>query len=83
MMTRKEIEEKVNECLINEFEIEKEKIYPDALLKENIGIDSLDYVALVVIIDELFGFKITNPSEMAKVKTLSQLYDLIESKNKK
>ena len=34
MMTRKEIEEKVNEFLINEFEIEKEKIYPDALLKE-------------------------------------------------
>ena len=83
MMTRKEIEEKVNEFLINEFEVEREKIYPDSLLKENLGIDSLDYVDLVVIIDELFGFKITNPSEMTKVKTLSQFYDLIETKNRK
>ena len=82
-MTRKEIEEKVNEFLINEFEVEREKIYPDSLLKENLGIDSLDYVDLVVIIDELFGFKITNPSEMTKVKTLSQFYDLIETKNRK
>ena len=83
MMTRKEIEEKVNEFLINEFEVEREKIYPDSLLKENLGIDSLDYVDLVVIIDELFGFKITDPSEMTKVKTLSQFYDLIETKNRK
>lgn len=82
-MTRKEIEEKVNEFLINEFEVEREKIYPDSLLKENLGIDSLDYVDLVVIIDELFGFKITDPSEMTKVKTLSQFYDLIETKNRK
>ena len=44
------------------------------------GIDSLDYVDIVVIVEKNFGYKITNPSEMTTVKTLSQFYDYIESK---
>ena len=43
------------------------------------GIDSLDYVDIVVIVDKNFGFKI-KPQEMTDVKTLSQFYDYIESK---
>jgi acyl carrier protein len=78
-MTRKEIEEKVNAFLVEDLEIEEENIYPDALLKEDVGIDSLDYVDIVVIVEKNFGFKI-NPQEMASVKTLSQFYDYIESK---
>ena len=44
------------------------------------GIDSLDYVDIVVLVEKNFGFKITNPSEMTSVKTLAQFYDYIESK---
>jgi len=43
------------------------------------GIDSLDYVDIVVIVEKNFGFKI-NPQEMASVKTLSEFYDYIGSK---
>ena len=78
-MTRTEIEEKVKEFLIDDLEIEEENIFPEAKLKEDMGIDSLDYVDIVVIVDKNFGFKI-KPEEMAKVKTLSQFYDYIESK---
>ena len=78
-MTRTEIEEKVKEFLIDDLEIEEENIFPEAKLKEDVGIDSLDYVDIVVIVEKNFGFKI-KPEEMAKVKTLSQLYDYIESK---
>jgi len=79
-MTRKEIEEKVNAFLVNDLEIEKENIYPESRMKEDMGIDSLDYVDIVVIVEKDFGYKITNPSEMTAVKTLSQFYDYIESK---
>lgn len=78
-MTRTEIEEKVKEFLIDDLEIEEENIFPEAKLKEDVGIDSLDYVDIVVIVEKNFGFKI-KPEEMAKVKTLSQFYDYIESK---
>ncbi|MBR6180419.1 MAG: acyl carrier protein [Prevotella sp.] len=78
-MTRQEIEEKVKAFFLDDLEIEEENIYPDARLKEDIGIDSLDYVDIVVIVEKNFGFKI-NPQEMTTVKTLSQFYDYIESK---
>ena len=78
-MTRQVIEEKVKEFLIEELEIEEENIFPEAKLKEDMGIDSLDYVDIVVIVEKSFGFKI-KPEEMANVKTLSQFCDYIESK---
>jgi len=78
-MTRSEIEEKVNEFLVEEFEIDEEKIVPDALLKEGVGIDSLDYVDIVVIVNRIFGFKIQN-GDLKDVKTLKEFYDYIEAK---
>ena len=80
-MTRTEIDEKVREFLIDDLEIDEEKIAPEALLKDDLGIDSLDFVDIVVIVERKFGFKI-KPEEMADVKTLSQFCDDIEGKVK-
>ena len=78
-MTSQEIEENVREFLIDDLEIDEEKIHPEALLKDDLGIDSLDFVDIVVIIERRFGFKI-KPEEMAGVQTLRQFCDYIESK---
>lgn len=78
-MTRKEIEEKVRAFLIDDLEIDEEKISDDAKLKDDMGIDSLDFVDIVVIVEKNFGFKI-KPEEMKDVTTLRQFCDYIESK---
>ena len=78
-MTREEIEEKVKGFMIEELELEENELVADALLKDDLGIDSLDYVDIVVIVDKTFGFKI-KPEEMTEVKTLGQFCDYIESK---
>lgn len=78
-MTRTEIEEKVREFMIEDLEIEEEKIVPEATLKEGLGIDSLDFVDIVVIVEKNFGFKI-KPEEMKGVDTFSKFCDYIESK---
>ncbi|MDR0941506.1 MAG: acyl carrier protein [Bacteroidales bacterium] len=78
-MTRAEIEEKVNQFLIDELEVDEDKIAPNALLKDDLGIDSLDFVDIVVIVERLFGFKIV-PEEMQGVSTLQQFCDYIERK---
>ena len=78
-MTRTEIDEKVKQFLIEDFEIEEEVITPDAKLKEDLGVDSLDFVDIVVIVEKLFGFKIV-PEELAGVSTLRQFCDYIERK---
>ena len=59
-MERSEIIEKINLFLIEEIEIEEELLNEEALLKEDLGIDSLDFVDVVVIVEREFGFKI-NP----------------------
>ena len=69
-MNRTEIENKVRDFLIEDLEVDEEKIYPDARLKEDVGIDSLDFVDIVVIVEKNFGFKI-KPEEMAGVATLN------------
>ena len=51
-MDRKEIEEKVREFLIDDLEIEEETISDDARLKDDMGIDSLDFVDIVVIVEK-------------------------------
>lgn len=78
-MTRKEIEQKVNDFLVDEFEIEADKIQGGARLKEDLGIDSLDLVDLVVVVKKIFGFKI-NLEEMKGVRTLDDFYAYIERK---
>ncbi len=78
-MTRTEIEEKVKAFMIDELEIDEEKIAPEATLKDDLGIDSLDFVDIVVIVERNFGFKI-KPEEMVGVTTLAQFCDYIEGK---
>ena len=78
-MNRQEIESKVKEFLLEDLEIDEENIFPEAKLKEDMGIDSLDYVDIVVIVEKNFGFKI-KAEEMANVKIMSQFCDYIESK---
>lgn len=80
-MDRSEIVEIVKGFLIDEIEIEESVITEDALLKDDMGIDSLDFVDIVVIVERNFGFKI-KPEEMAGVRTLGQFCDYIESKLK-
>jgi len=80
-MQREEVVNKVNEFLVEEIEIEENLLKEDALLKENLGIDSLDFVDIVVIVEKNFGFKI-KPEEMKEVRTLGQFYDYIAEKIK-
>ena len=78
-MTLQEIEEKVKYFMVEELEIDEECIAPNARLKEDMGIDSLDYVDIVVIVERTFGFKI-KPEEMTNVKTYSQFCEYINNK---
>lgn len=78
-MTRKEIEDKVRYFLIEDLEVDEDKIVPESRLREDVGIDSLDFVDIVVIVEKTFGFKI-KPEEMGGVVTLADFYDYIDSK---
>lgn len=78
-MTRTEIEEKVKGFLVEDIEIDEERITPDARLKDDLGIDSLDFVDIVVVVEKKFGFKIKQ-EEMAGVDTVGKFCDYIATK---
>ena len=74
---------KINQLLIDEIEIGPEQIVPAADLKKDLGIDSLDFVDLFVIIENNFGFKL-KAEEMSDVKTLQDFYSYVINRvNKK
>ena len=78
-MTIEEIKEKVENILVEDFEIEQDKLQPEAMLKQDVGIDSLDFVDIVVAIEREFGFKPT-AQELKQVKTLGKLYTFIQER---
>lgn len=80
-MERKEIEERVKTFLVEDIEVDEEKIFPDARLKDDLGIDSLDFVDIVVLVNNKFGFKIKQ-EEMVGIDTFSKFCDYIETKIK-
>ena len=81
-MEKEEIEEKVRAFFIDDLEIEEEKIFPDSRLKEDMGIDSLDYVDIVAAVLSTFGVRL-NLENMKEVKTLSQFIDYLDGELKK
>ena len=64
-----EIQEKVNAFLVDELEIDESKIEDDARLKEDLGIDSLEVVDVIVLVEEEFGFKMQR-EDFKELKTL-------------
>lgn len=75
-MEKELLVEKVNNLLIEEFEIAPELLTADASLKNDLEIDSLDFVDIVVLIDREFGFK-PKAEELKGVKTLEDFYQYI------
>jgi acyl carrier protein len=80
-MTDSEIAEKINSFLIEEFEIDPDKIVPDAPLKETLQLDSLDYVDLVVIIEGNFGYKVKQ-EDFTTIHTFNDLYQYVIKNSK-
>ncbi|MEO8933312.1 MAG: acyl carrier protein [Xanthomarina sp.] len=78
-MNKEVIIEKINDFLIDEFEVESDDISPEANLKETLELDSLDFVDLVVAVESNFGVKLVG-EDFVNVKSLSDFYTLIETK---
>lgn len=80
-MSIDEVVVKVNDFLIDEFELEEEQLMPGALMKEDLDIESLDFVDIAVIIEKQFGMKVTS-EQMVKIKKLEDLYNFILERSK-
>jgi len=78
-MDNNEIIEKVREFLVEEFEVDADKITPEANLKATLGLDSLDYIDLVVVIESNFAFKV-KPEDFVGISTFQDFCNYVISR---
>ena len=67
-----------NDFLVEEFEVEEERILPQADLRETCDLDSLDFVDLVVEIENNFGLKMKG-EDFVDIISFQDFYDYIET----
>ena len=70
------ITEQVNTILINDFELPAESLTPDADLRDDLGLDSIDAVDLARKLEEQKGVHIEN-NALAALTTLGDVYKLV------
>lgn len=75
-MTKEEIAGIIKKFLIDEFEIDEAKITPEAHLKDDLGLESLDFVDIAVIVQKEFGLTLKG-EEMTAIRTLDDLHGYI------
>ena len=79
---RKEIIDTVNTALAEEFELDAEAMQPEAHLFNDLGLDSLDAVDMVIVLEKAFGCKLRDEQAIREIRTLGDLYAFIEAKRK-
>lgn len=75
-MTRDEIHEKLKEFLVELFEISPEAISPNALLSEDLDLDSIDAVDLILKLQEFTGRKVS-ADQFRTVRTVGDVVDQV------
>ncbi|WP_114790149.1 phosphopantetheine-binding protein [Niabella yanshanensis] len=81
-MEMQEIIERTNAFLVEEFEADASLITPEASLKEVLDLDSLDYIDLVVALENNFHFKV-QPGDFLPLVTFEDFYNYIQAQIKK
>jgi acyl carrier protein len=74
-----EIEARVHRIMVEEFEVDETLLRADAILGDDLGIDSLDGVDLVVALEKTFHCRI--PEDEARgIRTLGDIYQRVANR---
>ena len=79
-MTKEEAKELIDSSLAEEFELDRSDMTPEANLYEDLGLDSLDMVDMVIVLEEAFDFKIREEEAIRGIRTLDDIHCFVWSK---
>lgn len=79
-MTEQEVIELIDSSLAEEFELEREAMTPEANIYEDLGLDSLDTVDMVIVLEGAFKFKIREEEAVRGIRTLGDIHRFVVSK---
>lgn len=75
-MSQQEIIDRINAFMIEDFEVAESDITPAANLKTTLDLDSLDYIDMVVVVEQNFGFKV-KPEDFQQITTIGDFYNYV------
>lgn len=78
-MNEQEIIDITNKVFEESFEIEKDRLKPEAHIFTDLGLDSLDIVDLVAALQKSFGVNIRSEEKVRDIRTLQDIYEFISS----
>ena len=77
-MERNQIFETIKKLIVEELQVDPEKVTIDASFESDLGADSLDAIELVCALEETFGLSISDEEAM-DLKTVKQIVDYVEA----
>lgn len=81
-MTDQQIIERINTALAEEFELDLQVMTPAATLFDQLGLDSLDVVDMVIVLEGAFGFKIREQEAIRQIRTLEDIHRFVIEKKR-
>jgi acyl carrier protein len=81
-MTEQEIIELVDASIAEEFELDRAAMKPEATLFDDLGLDSLDIVDLVIVLENAFKFKIREDKALRDIRTMGDIHTYVVSKKR-
>ncbi|MDO3379808.1 phosphopantetheine-binding protein [Geoalkalibacter halelectricus] len=81
-MTDQEIIDLINASLAEEFELDPADMNSDANIYEDLGLDSLDTVDMVVVLEGAFKFKIREEDAIRDIRTLGDIHRFVIDKKR-
>lgn len=79
-MTEQEVIELIDSSLAEEFELERADMTPEANIYEDLGLDSLDTVDMVIVLEGAFKFKIREEESVRAIRTLGDIHRFVLEK---
>ncbi|AMV72118.1 phosphopantetheine-binding protein [Desulfuromonas carbonis] len=81
-MTEEQIIDLINRSLAEEFELELADLQPEANIYADLGLDSLDTVDMVIVLEGAFKFKIREEEAIREIRTLGDIHRFVIAKLK-
>lgn len=79
-MTEQEVIELIDSNLAEEFELDRADMSAEANIYEDLGLDSLDTVDMVIVLEGAFGFKIREEEAIRSIRTLGDIHSFVYKK---
>ena len=72
-----QIVEMINKILVDRFEVPVEKLVPASEIKDDLRLDSLDFVDMFILLEQETG-KTAQNVDFMKIRTLGDIYTLVD-----